>query len=25
LKSEQKTAEFYEPEERVRFNIDQRH
>jgi len=25
LKSEQKTNEFYEPEEQVRFNIDQRH
>ncbi len=24
LKSEQKTNEFYEPEEQVRFNIDQR-
>ena len=24
LKSEQKTNEFYEPEERVRFNLDQR-
>lgn len=24
LKSEQKTSEFYEPEEQVRFNIDQR-
>lgn len=23
LKSEQKTSEFYEPEEQVRFNIDQ--
>ncbi len=25
LKSEQKTGEFYEPEEVVRYNIDQRH
>ena len=25
LKSEQKTSEFYEPEELVRYNIDQRH
>lgn len=25
LKSEQKTGEFYEPEELVRYNIDQRH
>jgi hypothetical protein len=25
LKEEQKTNEFYEPEEQVRFNIDQRH
>jgi hypothetical protein len=25
LKSQRETAEFYEPEEHVRFNIDQRH
>ena len=25
LRSEQKTSEFYEPEEVVRYNIDQRH
>ena len=25
LKSQQKTSEFYEPDEQVRYNIDQRH
>ena len=25
LKSQQQTTEFYEPEEQVRYNIDQRH
>jgi hypothetical protein len=25
LKSQQKTGEFYEPDEQVRYNIDQRH
>jgi hypothetical protein len=25
MKAQEKTSEFYEPEEQVRFNIDQRH